>query len=148
VWAGVGRVDGDPDADGAVMANFAGKLGMRVLTIAVGIPVTRATKKVVTRTWIAARPHNPPREPGDPRSRWVDAMGWAALTAAGAVAAKMAARRGAEASYRALTGLEPPPPPPTKAQKKLAKAQRKAAKAQRKAAKNQRKAPAAAGVPS
>jgi hypothetical protein len=67
-------------------------------------------------------------------------MGWAALTAAGGVAAKLATRRGAEASYRALTGLEPPPPPPTKAEKKLAKARKKAAK--KKAKKKTKAAPA------
>ena len=108
------------------MANAVGKLGMKVLTIVVGIPVARLTTKAVERAWVAARPDNPPREPSDRNVRWGDAIGYAALTAAGGVVAKLATRKGAEHTWRAVTGLEPPPPPPTKAEKKLAKAAKKA----------------------
>ena len=107
------------------MANVVGKLGMKVLTIAVGIPVGILTKKLVARTWVAARPENPPHSPKEHDARWVDAIGYAALASAGAVAAKLATRKGAETTWRKLTGLEPPPPPPTKAEKKLAKAAKK-----------------------
>jgi hypothetical protein len=108
------------------MANAVGKLGMKVLTIAVGIPVGILTKKVVARTWTVARPQNPPHSPKERDARWADAIGYAALASGAAVAAKLATRKGAEATWRKLTGLEPPPPPPTKAEKKLAKAQKQA----------------------
>src|SRR5258708_11509975 len=108
------------------MANAAGKLGMKVLTIAVGIPVARLTKKAVERAWVAARPTNPPRTASDRNVRWGDAIGYAALTAVGGVIAKLATRKGAEQTWRTITGLEPPPPPPTKEEKKLAKAAKKA----------------------
>lgn len=111
------------------MANAAGKIGMKVLTIAVSIPVARITKKVVARTWTAARPEDPPHGRKDRDAKWGDAIGFAALSAAGVVAAELATRKGAETAWRKITGVEPPPPPPTKAQKKLAKA---AAKAQKK----------------
>lgn len=114
------------------MANVAGKIGMKVLTIAVGIPVGILTKKVVARAWVAARPQNPPHSPKQRDAHWGDAIGYAALASAGAVAAKLATRKGAETTWRKLTGLEPPPPPPTKAEKKLAKAAKKDAREQAK----------------
>ncbi|MGH8962586.1 MAG: DUF4235 domain-containing protein [Jatrophihabitantaceae bacterium] len=109
------------------MAHVAGKVGMKVLTIVVGIPVGILTKKAVARAWVAARPHDPPHSPKERDARWADAIGYAALASAGAVAAKLATRKGAETTWRKLTGLEPPPAPPTKAQKKLAKAEKKQA---------------------
>lgn len=116
------------------MANVAGKVGMKVLTIVVGIPVGILTKKVVARAWVAARPEDPPHSAKARDARWADAVGYAALASAGAVAGKLVTRKGAETSWRKLTGLEPPPPPPTKAEKKLAKAEKKQAKAQEKQA--------------
>ncbi|HEU5008538.1 MAG TPA: DUF4235 domain-containing protein [Jatrophihabitantaceae bacterium] len=109
------------------MANVAGKLTMKVLTVAVGIPIGIVTKKVVARTWAAVRPQNPNRPVNENEVRWGDAIGYAALASGAAVAAKLITRKGAEQTYRTLIGLEPPPPPPTKAQKKLAKAQQAAA---------------------
>lgn len=114
------------------MANVGGKLGMKVMTILVGIPIARVSKKMVARTWVAARPEDPPHGLKERDVKWSDAVGYAALAAAGAAATKLVTRKGAETSYRKLTGLEPPPPPPTKAQKKLAKVEKKA---QKKAAK-------------
>ncbi len=104
------------------MANVAGRLTMKLLTVAVGIPVGIASKKVVARAWTALRPADPPHSPDQRDARWLDAIGYAALASAVAVGAKLVTRKGAEETYRTLTGLEPPPPPPTKAEKKLAKA--------------------------
>jgi hypothetical protein len=109
------------------MANVAGKLTMKVLTVALGIPIGIATKKAVARTWTAFRPQQPPHSGDENDVRWGDAIGYAALASAAAVAAKLITRKGAEHTYRTLTGMEPPPPSPTKAQKKLAKAQEAAA---------------------
>lgn len=104
------------------MANVVGKIGMKVLTIAIGIPAGIATKKLVAHIWVTARPQDPPHTPKQRDARWADAIGYAALAAAGAVAAKLATRKGAETTWRTLTGLEPPPPAATRAEKKLAKA--------------------------
>src|SRR5438445_934796 len=104
------------------MANGAGRLAMRVLTIAVGIPVGIATKKAVEATWSTARPADRPRKPKDAGVRWADAIGWAALSAAGVVAADLLTRRGAEEVWRILLGTEPPPAKPSKEQKKLERA--------------------------
>ncbi|MCW2494844.1 DUF4235 domain-containing protein [Jatrophihabitans sp.] len=111
------------------MANAASKVTMKVLTIAVGIPVGKATKKSIDKAWAAKGSDTSTRDPKSATARWADAIGWAALSAAGVTLAQLLTRRGAEAGYRAITGLEPPPPDPTKAEKKALKAQKKAAKA-------------------
>jgi hypothetical protein len=105
------------------MAHVVGKITMKLLTVAVGIPVGIASKRVVARLWVAARPEEPAHDLKDPAAHWADVIGYAALAAAGGVAAKLITRRGAESTYRSLTGLEPPPPAPTKEQKRLAKAE-------------------------
>jgi hypothetical protein len=92
------------------MARVAGKIGMKVLTIAVGIPVGIVTKKAVDATWSALRPEGTPRKPKDPNVRWPDAVGWAVLSAVGVVAADLITRRGAEEVWRVLLGTEPPQP--------------------------------------
>ncbi|MEO9134689.1 MAG: DUF4235 domain-containing protein [Jatrophihabitantaceae bacterium] len=112
------------------MAHVVGKIGMKVLTIVVGVPVGILTKKLVARAWVVARPQDPPHSVKQRESHWADAIGYAALASAGAVAAKLATRKGAETTWRGLTGLEPPPPPPTKAEKKLAKAAKQHANAE------------------
>lgn len=99
------------------------KIGMKVITVVVGIPVGIATKKLVQVTWATARPRDASVSPTDSDTRWGDAVAWAALSAAGVVAAELATRRGAELAYRTITGLEPPPRKKTKAQKKLDKAE-------------------------
>jgi hypothetical protein len=92
------------------MANVAGRIGLKLMTIAVSIPVGIATKKVIERAWATARPEDPPRKSSDPEVRWTDAVAWAAISAAGVVAADLIARRGAESLWRTLTGSEPPTP--------------------------------------
>ena len=107
------------------MANLVGKIGMKVTTIIIGIPVGIATKRVVESTWAALRPDDPPRKPHDSGVRWGDAVSWAALSAAGVVIADLVTRKGAETTWRAIMGTEPPPPKVSKAQKKLEAAQEK-----------------------
>jgi hypothetical protein len=99
----------------------AAKIGMKAISIVIGIPVGIVTKKVVERTWLALRPEDPPRKPSEPEVGWVDAVAWGALSAAGIVVAELLTRRSTEAAYRAITGNEPPPPKPGKDAKNLAK---------------------------
>jgi hypothetical protein len=93
-------------------------IGMKAISIVIGIPVGIATKKVVERAWIAARPDDPPRQPKEDGVRWPDAIAWAAVSAAGIVLAELVTRRSAEATFRALTGSAPPPGKPPKSHKK------------------------------
>ena len=101
----------------------AGKIGIKLMTLVIGIPVSVATRTLVEAARQAARPEQPPRRPADDGVRWVDAIAWSALSAAGIVLADLITRRSAEATYRAVTGNEPPAAKPSKRQKKMAKAQ-------------------------
>ena len=107
------------------MANLAGRLIMKGLTIAVGIPVGIAVKKAVEGTWSAARSADTPRKPKDPGVRWGDAIGWAALSAAGIVVSELVTRRTAEEAWRIVMGSEPPPSKKSRAEKNLEQAQEK-----------------------
>jgi hypothetical protein len=97
------------------------KIGLKMVSVVIGIPVGIMTKKAVERTWLAVRPEDPPRKPSEPEVRWADALGWAALSAVGIVIAELITRRGAEAAYHAITGNPPPPPKPGKHARNAAK---------------------------
>jgi hypothetical protein len=101
------------------------KIGMKVISIAVGIPVGIATRKAVEQAWHVARPDDPPRKPAENNVRWSDAIAWGALSAVGIVVADLLTRRSTEAAYRAITGNEPPPGKASKGPKKLSKASEK-----------------------
>ena len=107
------------------MANPAGRITMKLMSVAVGIPVGIVTKKLVEQAWATARPADAPRKASEPGVRWGDAITWAALSAVGVVVADLVTRRGAEEVWRTLIGTEPPPPKTTKAEKKLEKAAEK-----------------------
>jgi uncharacterized protein DUF4235 len=109
---------------GELMAAGA-KIGIKTMTIVIGIPVGIVTKKLVEKAWVLARPDDPPRKPSESDVHWVDAIAWGALSAAGIVVADLLTRRSAEAAYRAITGSEPPPAKPHKSAKALAKASQK-----------------------
>lgn len=101
------------------------KISIKAMSVVIGIPVGIATKKLIERAWIMARPEDPPRQPSEREARWSDAIAWGALSAVGIVVADLITRRSAEAAYKAITGNEPPPAKPDKATKVLAKASEK-----------------------
>ena len=107
------------------MANAVGKLGWRITTLAVGIPVGIATKKVIEKAWVAARPGNPPRMAKDPDATWGDAVGWAVVSAIGVAVAQLVTTKSAASLWRRLVGAEPPikaiePAPKEEAQQPVA----------------------------
>ena len=84
------------------------KIGMKILTIGIGLPITIATRKLVEKAWLSVRPDDPPRKAAQEDTNWADAVTWGVLSAIGLVAADMAKRKGAEKAYKVLTGSEPP----------------------------------------
>lgn len=90
------------------MANVVGRIGWKITTIAVGIPVGLAVKKTIEKAWAAARPGNPSHEVKDPDVAWGDALGWAALSALGVAVTQLVATKGAASLWRRLIGAEPP----------------------------------------
>jgi Protein of unknown function (DUF4235) len=109
---------------GELMAAGA-KIGIKVMSVVIGIPVGIGTKKAVERVWIAVRPEDPPRKPTESDVRWADAIAWAALSAIGIVVADLLTRRSAEAAFRAITGKQAPPAKAGKGSKKLEQASEK-----------------------
>lgn len=106
------------------MANIGGKISLKILTIAVGIPVGIATRKVIEKVWVAAGPDRP-RRAVDDGVQWADAIAWAALTGVGMAVADLLTRKGAEEVYRTVLGIEPTASVKPKASKKVAKAEPK-----------------------
>jgi len=98
------------------------KIAIKGISVVIGIPVGIVTKKLVERAWLAARPDDPPRKPSEPDVRWTDALGWAAVSAAGIVLAELITQTSAKAAFKAITGNEPPAQPVKDEDKKKAKA--------------------------
>jgi|KBSSwiStaDraftv2_1062776.scaffolds.fasta_scaffold56526_6 hypothetical protein len=111
------------------MGAGAEKAMYKIATILISIPVAKAVRAGVAKAWVKARPGSPSTNPKDPGADWKDAIGFAALTAAGSAATEVLIRKATDKAYVTATHMDPPPVPPTKAEKKLLKAQAKAAKA-------------------
>jgi hypothetical protein len=90
------------------MANIVDKVGWKLVTILVSIPVGIGVRKAVEHLWRSARPNDPPRSPSDPDASWADAVGWAALSAAGVAAAQLVTTKGASSVWRKVMGTPPP----------------------------------------
>jgi hypothetical protein len=108
------------------MMAAAARIGVRLIAMVIGVPVSIATRKAVEGAWRAARPEDPPRKPSEKGVRWADAVAWGAMSAAGVVVADLITRRSADATYRIVTGNEPPPPKQSKAEKKAVASRKKA----------------------
>jgi hypothetical protein len=103
------------------MANPGGKLVFKLVSVAVGVPVGIAVRKGIEKVWLLARPQDPPRAPTEPGVSWGDALGYAALSAAGVAVGELVRYKGASTLYRGLTGSEPPVAKDKKAPAKDAK---------------------------
>ena len=106
------------------MANLGAKITMKVLTMAVGIPVGIVTRKAVEKVWIAAGPDRP-RTAADEGVQWSDAIAWAALTGIGMAVADLVTRKGAAELWRTLAGSEPPNSITPKASRRVSAAEPK-----------------------
>ncbi|MCU1688299.1 MAG: hypothetical protein JWN61_2905 [Pseudonocardiales bacterium] len=90
------------------MANIAGKLGWKVVTLVFAVPISMVVRKLIEKAWVKARPNDPPRDPASPGTTWLDALAWAAVSGIGVAAGRVLASRGAATAWRGLTGTEPP----------------------------------------
>lgn len=106
------------------MAHLGAKIGMKVLTIGVSIPVGIVARTFVEKVWVAAGPDRP-HEAKDDGVQWMDAIGWAALTAVTMAAADLLTRKGAEEIYHTLLGEKPPVTARPSASRKVRKAKPK-----------------------
>jgi hypothetical protein len=90
------------------MANLVDKIGWKLITVLVSIPVGIGVRKGIEHLWRTARPNDPPRSAADPDASWADALGWAALSGAGVAAAQLATGKGAGSVWRKVMGTPPP----------------------------------------
>ena len=106
------------------MAHFGAKLGMKLLSLGVSIPVGIAGRKLVEKVWIAAGPDRP-HEAKDEGVQWIDAISWAALTGVTMAIADLITRKGVEEIYHTIMGQKPPVTARPTASKKVRKAEPK-----------------------
>jgi len=84
-----------------------GKLIYRVLGVALAIPTTILTRKVLTVAWQHAQ-GDTVTDPKAPNARLNDVLAWAGLSAVSVAVGQFVASRGAAVVYRALTGRPAP----------------------------------------
>jgi hypothetical protein len=87
-----------------------GKVGFKLIGVAFAIPSGIIANKALHKAWVKSRGHQPPAD-SDRKSvdtDWLEAIVWAAASAAVTAAVQVAATHGAAATYRALTGQHPP----------------------------------------
>ena len=89
------------------MANTGSKIGMKILTVAISIPVGIGLRRTVEKVWLATGADRPvpARGTGEP---WADAIGWAALTGMAMGIADLVARKGAEELWHTVVGSRAP----------------------------------------
>jgi hypothetical protein len=90
------------------MANAAGKLGWKLMTMIFAIPISKIVTRLIEKAWVKARPNDPPRDPASPGTGWGDALAWATLSGLGIALGRLVATRTAASAWRGLTGSEPP----------------------------------------
>lgn len=90
------------------MAGPIGKIGFKVIGTAIAIPSGIVVKQVLKKSWARSRGEKPPGSPKAPGTDWLEALTWAAVSAAVITGGKIAATRATEATYRVLTGQQPP----------------------------------------
>jgi Protein of unknown function (DUF4235) len=97
------------------MAGPLGKVGYKLVGIAFAVPTGIIIKKGVDAVWRRARGTEPPRNAKAPENDWADVLLWAAASGTAVALGQVIASRGAEKTYRAITGLEAPPVEKSKA---------------------------------
>jgi hypothetical protein len=69
---------------------------------------TKLTERGLESGWRRVKDEDPPGDLWEKGQSWPKALAWAALSAAAIAAAQLAARRGANAGLKRLTGKRPP----------------------------------------
>jgi hypothetical protein len=103
------------------MANTGSKITMKILTVAISIPVGIAIRRTVEKVWMATGADRPARSPGE-AERWGDAIGWAALTGMAMGVADLVARKSAEELWHTVVGSRAPVQTRPTASKRVRKA--------------------------
>jgi NADPH:quinone reductase-like Zn-dependent oxidoreductase len=65
------------------------------------------TRKLLNSGWRRLKGSDPPTNPASPRTRWSEALMWAAASGVAIAVARLVAARGAAEAWRATTGHYP-----------------------------------------
>jgi hypothetical protein len=97
------------------MAGPIGKVGFKIIGMAIGVPAGMVVNKTLRKAWVRSRGSQPPGNPKSPDTDWLEAVTWAGVSAAVLTAGQVVVARSSEAVYRFLTGAEPPGREPAEA---------------------------------
>ncbi|HVX43218.1 MAG TPA: DUF4235 domain-containing protein [Mycobacteriales bacterium] len=90
------------------MSGPIGKVGFKLIGIAISVPTGIIVRKTLHKAWVRSRGAEPPAKPKAPESDWLEAIAWTGVSSVVTVATQIATERGAAKAYRALTGLNAP----------------------------------------
>ncbi len=80
----------------------------KALAAVTSIGAAVAARKAVTTVWQQQVGHEPPVNPADPETDWVEALAWTAATGVLIGVARLVARRGAAKVWEKVDGQLPP----------------------------------------
>lgn len=90
------------------MAGPIGKVGFKVIGMAISIPTGIVVRKSLQKAWTRSRGSEPPKKPAAPENDWLEAITWAGVSSVVMAATQVATERGAAKAYRILTGVDAP----------------------------------------
>ncbi|WP_346621749.1 DUF4235 domain-containing protein [Blastococcus montanus] len=83
-------------------------LTWKLLGAGFAVPAGIAARRLTDAAWYAARGTTPPKNPAAPGVSWGEALAWAAFSGVVVAGSRLAAARGAAATYERFTGQLPP----------------------------------------
>jgi hypothetical protein len=82
-------------------------MGSKLVGIATGIAVRKASEKALDKVWRKTRHSAPPADPAAPGTPWSDAISWAVASGIAVGVSRLLATRGMASARVKLTGRPP-----------------------------------------
>ena len=82
-------------------------VGSKLVGIATGIVVRKATDKALSSVWKKTKHTEPPSDPASPGTPWSEALSWAVASGVAMSVARLLATRGTATAKMKLTGKAP-----------------------------------------
>lgn len=82
-------------------------VGSKLVGIATGIVVRKATDAALSSVWRRTKHSEPPADPASPGTPWGEAVSWAVASGVAMAVARLLATRGTARAKMAITGRRP-----------------------------------------
>jgi hypothetical protein len=82
-------------------------MGSKLVGIATGIAVRKASMKVLDKVWLKTKHTSPPEDPNSPHTPWAEALTWAAASGVAVGVARLVATKGMATAKLKVTGKTP-----------------------------------------